>query len=427
MIWATIGLLGLAGTVPAQLVELDGLVGYQGVLSTGGLPAEGEFAVVFRLWDSEFGGDPASTELLRTFTLRPGDRGAFSFNDLRFDERAFGGADRWLELTVWEETVAANGVLDAGESAFALPRQPIVAAPTATYATRSADGLDDAFRNGRVIRNDGQLPAVVEGPLHVGAVDTSGSLTVYDSAVAGPIAQIGGFGPEGGFARIIDENGASLVTVEPDLAGNGAFMQLAGDAAFLRWDGDVGGGPNSGGQLIVQGAASSTAIRPYLSGDDSVALPDDAVSSAERLDEPGIASTSTNVSGSLEVPATYAAIRTASITAPADGFVIATADVQVRRDDSGGSLRTEIEYGISTSPTSVPFTEVYRYTIASDTLGDFLGIPLGAHSVFPVAAGQHTFHLVMRSNIEGYPMEHTNGRLTLMYVPTAYGPVNASP
>src|SRR5438876_4037213 len=96
---------------------------YQGRLSDGGTPANGNYDLQFALWDSMDGGNQiGSTQTVPNVSV---SAGVFTVT-LDFGANAFSGANRFLEIS------ARLG--GTGSFTLLLPRQQITATP---YAVRS--------------------------------------------------------------------------------------------------------------------------------------------------------------------------------------------------------------------------------------------------------------------------------------------------
>jgi hypothetical protein len=95
---------------------------YQGNLTSNGQPANGNFDLTFKLFDSASGG----TQIGSTITMAafPVVNGRFT-TDLDFPD-AFAGQQRWLEVSVGAQAL--------------LPRQPVNSVPVAQYALSGAIG-----------------------------------------------------------------------------------------------------------------------------------------------------------------------------------------------------------------------------------------------------------------------------------------------
>jgi hypothetical protein len=93
---------------------------YQGALSENGQPANGNFDLIFKLFDAETNGNQVGSTI--TETSFPVASGKFSV-DLDFLAGTFTGNQLWIEVTVGTETLT--------------PRQPINSVPVAQYALAS--------------------------------------------------------------------------------------------------------------------------------------------------------------------------------------------------------------------------------------------------------------------------------------------------
>jgi hypothetical protein len=101
---------------------------YQGVLKSGGTPANGTFHLRFQLWDALSGGAQIGADVDQPALVVTD--GLFTA-DLNFGTLAFTGSARWLQVQV---------ITNGGATITPLtPRQPISAAPYALYAL-GADG-----------------------------------------------------------------------------------------------------------------------------------------------------------------------------------------------------------------------------------------------------------------------------------------------
>lgn len=228
------------------------------------------------------------------------------------------------------------------------------------------------------------------------------------------------------------------VVIAPGAGGRNSQLMLAEDAAgregiVLRYEGvkqhDKSLGVHSrsvfgtetelvtikrGGNVgigVTQPQARLHVVSP-TAGDGSVILPNEAVGAAEIADEPGLAS---NVeSRRLLVPA--GAVRNIVerlITCPANGYVIATATTEVYTEDWLGSP-TWLQITTQSETMGLPARKVNLEGNKTQTIT--------LHEVFQVSAGPHTFYLIGAGGADN----HFNlTRLTLLFIPTAYGVTDA--
>jgi hypothetical protein len=108
---------------------------YQGLMRSGTNPASGSYDLVFGLYDSVVGGTQIGPLLTNSTTI---DTNGYFVASLDFGPAAFNGDPRWLEITLY-----TNGTLLTA----LYPRQPLTAAPYASYAIHaaSAEGATVAY------------------------------------------------------------------------------------------------------------------------------------------------------------------------------------------------------------------------------------------------------------------------------------------
>jgi hypothetical protein len=167
------------------------------------------------------------------------------------------------------------------------------------------------------------------------------------------------------------------------------------------------------GNTTVTGTAtvSGNVTVGAAAGDAALDLPDNAVSSSELLNEPGIASDL--AIGSVTLSDTTATLATRIITVPTDGFVIAYAAAALSQGAIAvGDSNVEMEINKTTAPTAS--SETYYTRIESQKAGT-----LSFHAVFAVSAGANTFTLTGRDT--NRDCSAFNKRLTLIFFPTTYG------
>jgi hypothetical protein len=178
----------------------------------------------------------------------------------------------------------------------------------------------------------------------------------------------------------------------------------------------LGGGS---GTLMVSGTLFSTAIDMNQQGDHSVSLPNNSISAAEELEEPGIAHV--NVA-STSVPASYGALTSRSISCPAPGYVVAIGSVDLQITHASGTT-DNVGIGVSTSATSLPAQQDFQAQLPSVLPGGTYDETITAHGVFSVSAGATTIYLVGVRYVGNVATAYDEN-LTLMYFPTAYGSVS---
>jgi len=162
------------------------------------------------------------------------------------------------------------------------------------------------------------------------------------------------------------------------------------------------------GTATVTGALAVTAA----AGNNSVQLPDNAVSAEENLEEPGLASDYRLAAVTLTQPPDSIVVASRTITAPTAGFVLAFATASVQPGIIVGDAQPSLSIHKTTAPTSA--TDGFGMNLGSLQAG-----VLSCHGVFAVAAGANSFDLRGISFVQDSRI--TSRRLTLVFLPTSYG------
>jgi hypothetical protein len=453
---------------------------YQGLLEQGGVPADGLHDMRFRLLDAAAEGNALGLPIC--FDGVDVVDGLFSV-DLDFGP-AFEGHSRFLEISVRGDSTAGN--CSNGAYTTLSPRQPIHVAPYAAFALatptpHSLDASDGSpigavqvdaegdvgiglspaageklhvagdarfdGLNGIGVRNPANPSAVVrlswlndvarirwggsgvgsangfdfqkagdlsllriqeDGKIGIGTATPANALHINANADIGP-GMIGGsvrIGSATTFAMLLDVNEIQ--------AANGA---AAANLALNALGGDVGVGTTTpSAKLHVLGDAriSDTLTVTAPAGDAAVQLPGDSISAPEILDEPGLASDQ-RVGSTTMTPAATVTLATRTITVPAAGYVLAQASAAVESGVIIGLCQPSLSISKDTSPTA----ESGGFTCA---LGSLDKNVISFHAVFAVSAGANTFTLSGLSFANNSNV--STRRLTLLYLPTAYGTVD---
>lgn len=405
---------GLAGTTVSH--SLADPISYQGRVTDSGASADGSFDINFQVFNAAIGGSPVGPALVRTTILSAEDNGLFAFDDLDFGDDVFTGEDRWIEVSV--RPTGGGGFTTLS------PRQAVRATPYAQFAQSADVSLDDAYRAGRVIFNDGQDPVIFRGLTQFGqGLQANGFMQFFMSTSSTPILQFGSVPGLGGQTRWFDELGDTIALFQADLEGTGLAMRLFGDGGVMEWDADLGDGGSAGARFFITGPSSGMSFSTGLVGDDSFELPADAISSAEILDEPGLASDTVNSGTTLS--STFQTVMSRTITVPAPGNVVVLANgaISVQRASNANGL---LVLGVSDLPNALPDTQQNVLQLPIGGPAGFHNFPASAHGVFEVPfAGEFTFYFNANASGFGQPRIF-DPNLTLLYVPSSYGDVTPS-
>src|SRR5665213_230700 len=150
LFFAGAALCGLFLSINASFGQGTTAFTYQGQLHDGGKNANGAYTMIFALYDSVSNGNQIGGTLTNSATLA---NGLFTVN-LDFGAGAFGGAARWLDITV----------INGGATQELTPRVPVLPAPYALYSS-SAGSLNNGTWNatvGNVAGDHGTVSNILE-------------------------------------------------------------------------------------------------------------------------------------------------------------------------------------------------------------------------------------------------------------------------
>ncbi len=298
-------------------------------------------------------------------------------------------------------------------------------------ALRCSNGLDDLYLRGAEIWAD-------VGPVEIMGLDgirSRGTVSCGSSSV------------DGLFELRSAASGFPVLSIEDGV--NGAEIIFRSD--FSLYQGGIWSDPDAGGGLSMALGRSDTAVGlsvqgnhagleatrmdlfdgqflPVVTlssnsvGDDTVRLRDDSLSAEERLDEPGVASQALNLSTVPGFGVTTLASR--SLTVPADGYVLVMATSQITVSH-GNETADWMSFGVSDQFDQLPINQDVGLRIPDTAPSANMTQPITVHGLFSVSAGFHTFYLLV-DRFSGGSVLSFDTRLTLTYLPSAYGVVSST-
>jgi len=439
MIFVVVVVIVLTTSVNAE-VPRD--INFQGRLtSEDGKPIEdGEYNVVFAIWNSEAEGDRLWSDDyvimveggLFTVTLGPLP-----------DEIFATGISRWLSMDV-------EG---AGEMA---PRTQLISTPYTFHALRADSayhlaGAADCgwIRDNHVVKLKTPGDSVGIGTvtpsakldvggdiktsdsliaknIRIGSLTQDGSLTIRGNDTGGDVmrlSEFSGFG--GGRMAIFESDGYTYShSLEVDVdAGGGGYMSIGGgtDEAFVV-DGNFNNSNNP--YIGFLGADRSTIFDMSVSGNDAVVLPSSSISNTEIWNEAGVANSTLSAAVTLNTSATTILSRKMSFPSNGYAVVIGTVIYNFWHINPTGD---QITIGISETEGVIPSDQDHVRNcpgyLATWNFNDNMTV----HAYYSVSAGVHTFYL--SGNYIGsytpHPAVVNNANLTVMFFPTWRGAVFA--
>ena len=273
----------------------------------------------------------------------------------------------------------------------------------------------------------------VAGPVHVGdtlfigSPTQNGVLNLYQNGTTQPTLYAGPFSDDGGQLQIKEEGGITYLYAQPDVSGTGGYFEVdrtTGVAGFV-----VDGNYSSTGQPLVgiYGTSRSAIFNMSQTEDNSVALPDNSISSTEILDEPGVAQQ--NTSSIINIPSTTMTdIDTISVTIPSSGYIVLEASgfTYLLGTTEQNQLYAQIDETAGGNLVSPNWTKVGLGSYAS-TASNFFQV--FCTRTYYKTAGTYAFRFEasqVGGNGSGSSTNIYMTQLRAAYYPTSYGQVNAS-
>ncbi len=270
----------------------------------------------------------------------------------------------------------------------------------------------------------------VNGPTHikdtiaVGSPTQNGTFQLYRNGASFPVVWMENFSTHGGRIVALDEIGVITGQLRPSSSGTGGTLELyrntTGGLGFYA-TGNVDG--TQQGYMSVNSASRSAVFNMGASGNSSVQLPDNSISAAEILDEPGIAHNLSTNSVNITGNSSMVDIDTVSITIPSAGYIYvhARAMAYFSGTINGNHVLAQIDTTQGGSWIPNKHTEI-GVDIASTGASM---LDLSVQQVFFKQAGTYTFRL------EAMPYFVSSGGseniyypvITAIYFPTSYGAV----
>ena len=257
------------------------------------------------------------------------------------------------------------------------------------------------------------------GVVSIGSSTTSGTLSLFQGGSSHPAVEAftNSFG---GNINLYDEYGSSIGFLEADVHGEGGYLSVKGGGTSKFY---IDGKNLSTGELHVGIEGTSDIYFDVGStGDASVTLPNNAVSSLEMSNEPGIASIRNYSTSSLYMSsAQYYYIATRTFTAPSNGYALVIGSCFIVVPHTSGT-QDYMDFGVSDA-ASFNGNPVKEIVIPSGEDSGSYRISVTVVGVFPVSAGSNTFRFL--GYLFGGSCNVFDANLVEVFLPTAYGSVSS--
>jgi hypothetical protein len=258
----------------------------------------------------------------------------------------------------------------------------------------------------------------VGGDVEIGSSTRTGTIEVFRDGVTTRIARV--YSTEHGGGRTTSDEASNITTqlqCDPTGTGGTLYIKRNTSANGFYVEGNWAGTEEPG--VGITGSARSVLFRMDSSDDESVRLPNNAIASAEMLDEPGVANSYYYLEHYPEPD--ISPFMWKSIVTPAAGYVLVIATAQVGVRHTLGTISTA-SFGVSDVDDSFPAGQEVAAIMDDANPSGTYEWPVTVHGVFEVpSAGSYTYYFISQE-FEGI-WRMTEGNLSLVFFPTAYGTV----
>jgi hypothetical protein len=399
---------GPAMLTPAASSEaaFSEVLAFQGVLTDdlGDPLPNADYNLTFRIYDVDTGGSALWTETISNVSVLAGQfgvvLGATNPIALSFDR------PYWLGIQVGAEAEITDRT----------PLLPVAQASALGFpVSGSASTSDPAFR----ITNTGSGAALTaNGSMDIGGSIKPGGGRWYLSGTPQPVSEVlwDGLGTA---MYLRDPAGQMGVRLEPHFHGVGGYLELT------RPDGTYGFYVGSNHisyedpVLELHGTSTFFTLDTKQTGDGAIEFPPGSVDATELANEPGVASTTGN--GPIAIGTSLGTLLSRSITVPSAGYVLVLGTAEL--DIGSGGADVTVNIGVSTT-TTLPLEQNRSLVLETGTHSfDLTDFPVTLHGIFGVSAGTSTLRILARRVSGTFPVEARDLQLTIIFMPTAYGPI----
>ena len=266
----------------------------------------------------------------------------------------------------------------------------------------------------------------VKDSLFVGSPTQNGIVNIYRNGSTAPIVKTEDYSSMGGQITLQDELGNPIAYMRPNGYGEGGGIKLYSNTSqmgFEAWGNAYGLGE---GYAAVYGNNRSMIFTTRFAGDASVQLPDSSISSAEMLDEPGVATEYGPNYFFLANNPNNQVVDSVIINVPAAGKVIVDASGYANVFHTDGTM-DNIAFNVLTDPSASIFSYgVSSFVVPSAQPGTGVNYrcPFACKNIFNAASPTTLkVYLIVRhsSGASISSSQIAYSVINATYYPTAYG------
>ena len=258
----------------------------------------------------------------------------------------------------------------------------------------------------------------VNGDVRIGSSGTTGYLGLFRPGIPTAVASLSGYA-SGGEVATYDENFNLACVLKPSFGGEGGMLGVTRNTD--HWGIFVDGNYNGAGDPVVyiMGNNREAIFDMSQSGDQSVWLPYESVSSSEIADEPGVASYANDFG--IGLGASVTTVASQSITTPGAGYILVIASTDLGIIHTNGVASTGI-IGTSDNATTFPDNQDLYVDYPAAAASGAYYVPATCHGLYyNPYGGTYTYYMLGQRTAGTYTCYEN--QLTLVYIPTAYGGV----
>lgn len=431
-------------------------INYQGQLAdaNGDPVADGSYQITFSLWIDSTGGENLWQEL-RNVVIEGGHFSVYLGQVTPISANMISAAN-YLQIQVEGETLLPRTLL--GSTPFTFISERVVGDVVTDGTSMYLPGIDKAAlpkalelsqqTSGGIVSIWGTGGTTIP-LLEMKGTASGGQLSIWGTnGTSMPQVSVSG-DDNSGTLGIWGTNGTSLPVVSLEASDTtgaiglnfgvraGDFPQVNLEATPSRGSLELWGdlhtrasfpgieliSDTAGGLLWVRGSDGNSRMLVYGEGigDGSVMLNDNAINSAEILDEPGIAQSKSSTCGEINSTGTMEDVQTISVTIPTSGYIVLLGHAQAEFSNTISSNRLDVQLD-ETSGGGATNGNFVRIGLTAYSGTSYMDFDVSLQRTYFKSAGTHTFLMEAR-HLGAGTASVCFPTITAMFFPTSYGSV----